>query len=474
MDWLQRASVAIWAACAAVALAVGCSGDKDPDDALTATAAEAVLRGEEITEQMLAAYRKARRYSDRAVYVQQSAHRSDGVERQQPFFTMSLAFERPNKLRLKFAEAKAAGAEPKGYDVASNGALERATMAEIPGQVQEGPAPATITLDNLFPDPLIEQSLAGHALADVFPQLAMLLNVDDAGVVFPHDERPTLEGIEPLRGRKCYRVSTTSPAGKRTFWIDADTHLLHRMQLPIESQRAQLDAANQYARLAVWIDFEDVSVDAEINPDAFDLPVPAGAVRVSHFAAPPPARPDERLGKPLNIVALRSLADETPVDFSGKTTLLSFWQLDCPGCKLHAPELAQISENLADQDDAVCYAVNIDGVRAPAEVLQRTFAAWGGGMPILRPADDSSLESLGIAGTPTLMLLDAEGRLQHLHLGPIESAAAVQKLVEKVRDGADLAAEAQAEHEKSVEEFQKRLADVTIADAGESAGQASQ
>ncbi len=264
-------------------LLAGCeSSPSTPASAKTVDDGAAAARGADVTKRMLAAYRQAKSYADHGEYVEQSSVRGEGVERQTPFFQMTLAFERPNRLRLKFEEAVAASAGRKGYDVASNATTLRTAAMEIPNQIQEAPAPAELTADNFVTDPLVREALLSRPLGDVFPQLAMLLNQGDERV-FPRDDHPRLLGQEKLRGHECYRVASTNPEGTRVLWIDRDSYALRRMELPVEAHRRAVDPEDNYLSLSVWIDFKDPLFDVEMDRQSFEMTVPEGAKVVEKF-----------------------------------------------------------------------------------------------------------------------------------------------------------------------------------------------
>ena len=276
----------ILATCALV-LAAGCgpaspaSAKKSVDDA--ASRARAV----QITERMLKKYRQAKFYADNASYVEQSVLRGEGVERELPFFHMSLAYQRPNRLRLTFEEAIAGSAIRKGYDIACDGERIRTSSKEIPDQIQEAEAPESLNADNFVSDPIVREALLERSLSDVFPQLAMLLNVDEKVPVFPRDGYPRLLDDETLCGRECHRVASTNPEGTRVLWIDKKNDSLLRMELPVAAHRQAIDPDNNFLNLRVWIDFEDVAFGVGVDVKSFAMDVPAEAVRVSRFVPPP-------------------------------------------------------------------------------------------------------------------------------------------------------------------------------------------
>src|SRR5262245_49663426 len=71
-------------------LTAGCDVPTTSSSSKHALADDAPARGAEITERMLKVYRNAKAYADHGAYTEQSAYRGEGVERQLPFFQMSL------------------------------------------------------------------------------------------------------------------------------------------------------------------------------------------------------------------------------------------------------------------------------------------------------------------------------------------------------------------------------------------------
>jgi outer membrane lipoprotein-sorting protein len=275
-----------------LAALLGCSGavsdhaDADHDHA---AAEKSLQRAVEITARMLEVYRKARSYTDQATYVEESVLRGEGVAHQIPYYQLSLAFKRPNFIRIDFSEALAEGDGPRqGFSIASDGTSIRALTPDIPDQMVEIQAPATLTPDNVFVDPAIKAKLLDRSLGDVFPQLAMLLNTsdDDAAAVFPNDSNPRLLENADLNGVDCYRVATSHPEGTRVFWIDAKTYALRRMELPTDAHRLSVDPEKLYLKLAVRIDFTEITFNPEISRTAFLLAPPDNARVVEAFEVP--------------------------------------------------------------------------------------------------------------------------------------------------------------------------------------------
>jgi outer membrane lipoprotein-sorting protein len=289
---LRRTRGRIAAISLLLAALLGCGGaasDHADHEHDHAAAEKSLEQAVEITARMLEVYRKAKAYTDQAAYVEESVLRGEGVAHQVPYYQLSIAFKRPNFVRIDFSEALAEGDGPRqGFSIASDGTSIRALTPDIPDQMVEISAPATLTPENIFVDPAIKAKLLDRSLGDVFPQLAMLLNTsdDDAAAVFPNDSNPRLLENADLNGLDCYRVATSHPEGTRVFWIDAKTYALHRMELPTEAHRLSVDPEKLYLKLTVRIDFADITFNPEISRPSFLLAPPENARVVKAFEVP--------------------------------------------------------------------------------------------------------------------------------------------------------------------------------------------
>jgi thiol-disulfide isomerase/thioredoxin len=188
---------------------------------------------------------------------------------------------------------------------------------------------------------------------------------------------------------------------------------------------------------------------------------------VRRFIASPPPAPPENLGEPLAGFEFETIDGEkvTPASLAGKTVLLDFWQVDCAPCKAHTPDLDAIYRELKDDEKFAFYAVSLDGVRVGKAAAEKTLESWGGSMPVLFDPKQDAFKNLKVEGTPTLMLLDAKGRLQFLHIRQHRDPKGLATLIRKVMDGADLAAEARNEHRQLVKDYETELKAATIKDS---------
>lgn len=423
------------------------------------------VTAEEVAQRMLDKYRDATSYADSAEYVQHYVVRGEGVERQRPFFELSLALERPNRLRLTLQEA-IAGSQQGGqsYDVACDGEQLRVAVSALEDQVLVAPAPDQITSDNFLPDPMLRDTLVSQSLGNVFPQLAMLLNSSDDELVFPEDGPPELLPSDKIDGRPCYRLASESPAGRRVLWIDQEDATLRRMELPIAAQQEELDPEGDFMEHSVWIDFRAPTFDAEIDDATFELQIPEQAVAVTQLTPPAPEGPRAEIGREVSeLVFYDAAGDKRPLtDYAGQVVVLDFWQIDCPPCKEQAPRLAEVRDALGDaatgdEPQVVFVGANVDRKSTPAEQIAKVWQSWGGDFPWLADRDRDTRELLNIHATPTLVVLDGDARVQLWQPGLVENPALLQQAIEDLLAGKDLAAEARAAHEARLAEHRREV-----------------
>ena len=115
-----------------------------------------------------------------------------------------------------------------------------------------------------------------------------------------------------------------------------------------------------------------------------------------------------------------TLADGTPVslsDYRGKVVLLNFWATWCPPCRQEMPEFETAS--VIHSDNLVVLAVNLleteQQVNDFATELSLTF-------PLALDPDGSINQLYGVTGYPTSYLIDPNGVITAVNVGPMTTA----------------------------------------------------
>ena len=79
---------------------------------------------------------------------------------------------------------------------------------------------------------------------------------------------------QELAGFVCHRIKIDQgQEGLRILWIDEQTLLLRRMELPTEGMRKIMDSRGQLHSLKLWVDFHDAAVDRVPTEQTFELAI---------------------------------------------------------------------------------------------------------------------------------------------------------------------------------------------------------
>lgn len=405
-----------------------------------------------VLDQLAATYRDAQSYADsgtvRLRYKQGEQQVDEAVD-------FAVTLEKPNKVRLNLYQAL----------VVSDGEKFRATIADLPGEVLEVDAPETLTLEEIYRHELLNGVLTG-GLAGSSPQLAFLLNKDAVEqLVELGSAPPRLLSPGEIEGDACDRVSIQRTDGELLLWVDQKTHVLRRLEYPIDELKRQMDQVGPVSELSLVADFTGAKVDAPIDAVAFQFETPEGAKIVdsfvSHIEVPRPEPPSPLLGKPAPKFAFYTLDGRrvTNESLAGKVAVIDFWFTTCGPCQATMPQVQRVFEEYAQDDRVQFYAVSIEDPEGGNLAMQKTLQSWGVKLPIVRDVDKYFESAFAIPGAPALFVLGPDGRVQDYHAGlnPTLSEELSQTL-QKVLAGQDTQGEAQTRYEARLAEYQKAQA----------------
>ena len=157
--------------------------------------------------------------------------------------------------------------------------------------------------------------------------------------------------------------------------------------------------------------------------------------------------PRFRDAPPLRAVSwLNVIEPPTQESLRGRVVLLHAFQMRCPGChELATPQAQRVHESFPHDDVAViglhCVFENHEA-QSP-EVLRAYVREQRLTFPIAIDAPDGdgriplTMKALNLDGTPTLVLLDGQGRIRMKRLGyvpDLKLGAAIGTLVAELRD----------------------------------------
>jgi thiol-disulfide isomerase/thioredoxin len=404
----------------------------------------------ELLQQMVAVYREAPAYEDAGELV--IAAESNGEKQRSPVIPFSVAFERPNKIRVHSLEAS----------IVANGEKLQASADSLAGQVLTLPCPEKITAQNLESDALLVQAMRGQ-IDVAMPQLALLVDEDPIRKI-AGDGAPTAMPDAELNGEMVHRVAIEGQSGTSVFWISPKSKLLVQYEFPTKAFQEK----HSLASASITLELKGAKVEPQIAAEAFKFDVPEGAKLLSRFLPPPPEPPSPILGqKPAGFTFVKlDGGSVTPESLEGKVVVLDMWATWCGWCFEGFPNLQKVYDQFKDNDKVVILAVNTEDVTVSDEKVQAAFEKAKLTIPIVRDGKKAADEIFQVQGLPTMVILGADGAVEDYHIGyDANLAETLPKKIDRLLSGESLAKEELDKFKGQLEEYKKKEADALVADA---------
>ncbi len=383
------------------------------NDTANNTASQTATEAEAIISRMAEVYRDAESYGDNAVF--RTVGTNAAGESVAYEAALSVAFRAPNQIQARLESST----------ILCNGEKLYGLHESVPGYAAARDAPAQLTIDNVFFEPL----LANINLPA--PQFELLLADDMAQrLINSSAVRPVLLEAASLDERMCYRVQfvrrelsqdETTIDIPEIYWIDQENFLLRRIEYPNAGQE-------------VSIEFVAAEMNVNIPDVAFEIDL--GDRKVVKRLLPP--RHAATLGAKPEPFEFTTLDGEivSPETLAGKVAVLDFWLADAGGiCVANLPRIAQLKEHYADNDQVVFVSVNVDRQTTKEEV-QETIKDLSLGQQI---ALDSGESDAGFAFKfngiiPYIFVLSPDGEVEYCEMGfgTVAGDDPVPRLKEKI------------------------------------------
>ena len=102
-------------------------------------------------------------------------------------------------------------------------------------------------------------------------------------------------------------------------------------------------------------------------------------------------------------------------DFAGQVVVVNLWATWCPPCRAEMPMLNVYYEAFRDEGVTIL-AVNSE---EDAPTVKQFMQTHGFSMPVLLDSQSDVFALYQATGLPTTVVIDREGRIQHVHTGEI-------------------------------------------------------
>ena len=232
-----------------------------------------------VLNRMIAAYKAAISYSDRAT-VQIIGKMSQPDAEPAPWNCI-VAFLRPNVLRLEIND---------GIFV-SDGADCYAQVRALPDQVLHFAPPVYWTLETLFHDVHLDAAMALELPRSVLrfpPQLVLLFANDPLNTFIPRGAKPEWIAQQSIDEIPCDVIRISHTDGNRILWISRDNGALLRM----DYQPVGLPVPEGFDSIEmIRIEMTDAKFDFNFGSTTFQMEQPSEAVQVAEFHSDTPELP---------------------------------------------------------------------------------------------------------------------------------------------------------------------------------------
>ncbi|MGW8257061.1 MAG: redoxin domain-containing protein, partial [Thermoguttaceae bacterium] len=359
----------------------------------------------------------------------------------------SVAFQRPNLLRMEVYQAKMVVDGKKLY----------ASIGGLPNQILEKDAPHELTMKSVYFDPEFAAE-ASNNFAGSAPQLLLLLDDKALEVLLRDAEEPKLLESGIVDGEKCFRVQVRRPDGVLVFWIDQQSFVLRRMTLPTDDFRRELTRQNGQPvdTIALSADFLGAQVNRSIDPRAFSFEIPTGAEIRSYFLPPHPGQLLAKKTPDFTFVDL----DGKPItarDLAGKIVIVDFWATWCEPCRTSLAELQKVYEKYRHNDKLAFLAVNLDDPQLENKVITDFLKKSNLSVPVYRDPDRSAI-LFNFSGIPASFIIDAQGIVEDYEAGADpELSVALPKKIESLLAGKHIYEALLKRYRNEVKQYEKLL-----------------
>ena len=400
---------------------------------------------------MVDAYQQADAYHDQAI-----VRVSYKIEGQTFDDTAPLAviFERPNKLRL---EAYRATVVSDGEMI--NARIEDESTGNIDNQIVSRPAPPKLHLQDIYGDTLLSQVI-GSGLARFPVQLELLLDENPLASARGEESTRAVQPPAPVEGELCDRVTVSSAEGNYTFWIDQQSKLLRRLEYPTGHMQPETEVEHDVSGLKLVVDFRKAAFAAATEGDRFAIDTPDDAQQVRYFVPPPQPLPTTLFGEQPGEFAFKTLAGDpvSSATLNGKVAVL-LWYNNHPAGQASATALNEVATTLADDDRIAFYGICTEPSTTSDLQIENLMRLWRVELPIARDLSAIGRDVFQVPVWPTLVVLDAKGRVQLFEAGHIEPVyEALPKVLKEIADGENLAKHIVAAYQSELDQYARDLA----------------
>lgn len=462
IDWLRRN-----ACCGAVLtlLVLGCGRPAAEPVAApaggVATSAVSARGGEslrpadparQLLDAMVGRYRTADAYSDDARV--RLSYRRDG----EPYVDeapLTVAFARPGRVHVRAYAAEIAIAERR----LQARLVDPVTNNMDSQRLERAISRPTITLADIYSDPTLTH-FATAGLGGPAPQLELLMSDEPLAGLFDQSTKLHLDPPKKIDGSLCDLLRIETDQLTYTLWIERETLLLRRVELPPAPTGLPADPQITDVRLSIELTAAAFAVPSK---EQWQLPATDRAKVVAAFIPPPPPLASPYLGRQLPKFQLLNAEGQAVVSETGsdRDFTVMLWIADHPASQMAARQLQAV----ADQLDAkiaertrflvIMAEASPEGDEASTGGLLRD---WNVGLAHVNDSAAVGRDVFDVREAPTLCVLGDDGQMHWFfpRVGP-EMAEQLTAVLTDLARGIDVGGELRKRYEADQQTYRQLL-----------------
>lgn len=456
-----------------VVLAMGCDDSQPVSDgqATNATGTRAQLVStavspKSILENCIQRYQSLKSYSDQGYVRLRYLSEGKVTEDRAP---MSVAWDEKGRLGLRVYSVTAGPTKNGRWHLK----LGR-NYPELSNQSLSRSIPNKLDLSWLVSEPTVSEGLSA-GLGGFPPQLDLLLSPKPLSRLIDDKAKIELLGSATLDGLVCSVVAVTQSQLTYKFWIDKNSNLLLKLELPTQLLPQDILNDSSVSDLQLSIELASVEPNGQIDWSRFQPQPQADDNLVMQFVAPPPALQTKNLGKQIPAFRLHNAQGQLVYDSTlkpGRKASVLMWLADHPACLVAAEQLnvtlQQLTQaGIAESDLEI---VPIWAESKPPEGMSFAQLQQRWKLPGNLAVDQLAVgrDVFQVQEAPTVVILDANGKLQFLdvRLNPSLDRA-LAPIVARVVQGVDVAAELADAAQSADVRFRATLARLAASDSSD-------
>ena len=418
---------------------------------------------QDILDRMVERYASASAYSDQSTLTLSYRLQGEDIEETHAYSTQ---WKQSGEFFAKWFKARLAGDEKqivcRIIDIPTNN-MDRQVVIQDVGNVG--------TFDRIFEDAIARHFICGtidlpwapdvqENPNDQIPAVWSLLTDQHKPIWLRSYHKVEKLKDQSLQGNACHRIAIDTLLGEYIAWIDQESSLLRRLEIPKGVMARELNQTEAVANIQIVVDFAGAKFAADELDASLALRTGENEKPVRYFVTLPERFPSKLIGQRVREFQLHALRgpDVTRQDVANKIVALLWFngQEGEAACKA----FNEVASRFVEFDDVQCFGVCADPASmATNEQVAALANYWRLNYPITRDLTPFGDDVFDVEMVPTVVVLGPDGRMQYYLRGDQGNLVAdTIAAIDRLKQGVDIAVEMRQQYDDYLATYNKQVA----------------